>query len=127
MKLLVISDRDSVKQELTDLNLDFEYLDLRKGFPNEQLMDVYEIEKPELCRVVRQEIETINPDKIVVVGGLTDYVWLGTIVTRLFGQFNSWNGQRENAFGKTVLTINGNEVPLYAIYQTSDWRYVDEA
>ncbi|WP_331836133.1 hypothetical protein [Erysipelothrix piscisicarius] len=63
-------------------------------------MDVYEIEKPELCRVVRQEIESIHPDKIVVVGELTDYVWLGTIVTRLFGQFNSWNGQRENAFGK---------------------------
>ncbi|CAM2749314.1 hypothetical protein [Erysipelothrix tonsillarum] len=126
MKLLVISDRDSIKQEITDLKMDFEYLDLRRGFSNEQLMDVYENEKPELCRTVRDEIELINPDKIVVIGALEGYVWLGTIVTRLFGQFNSWNGQRDNEFGKTVLSINGKSVPLYAIYQTSDWGLVDE-
>lgn len=96
-------------------------LDLRKTeLTVKELMNVYEQIEPQLIVELRKEILEINPDEIIVVGDSEEYRWLGTIICRIFGQFNSWNGQRKNPFGVTVLSLNGKPVKTYAIDTLTD-------
>ena len=90
-KLLVLGDGPGLKNVLEEKGIDAHYIDLRKSYESEQIMDIYEVIAPEMCGVVREEILSLNPDKIVGVGRSKDYLWDATIVARLFGQFNSWH------------------------------------
>ncbi|CAM4314787.1 hypothetical protein H9L01_10300 [Erysipelothrix inopinata] len=121
-KYLVLADG-----EIGTVNLE-NYLtyDLRQGHKSKEIMDIYEVENPALCSTVREWIISHEPDAIIVVGRSEEYLWVATIVARLFGQFNSWNEQRSNPFGKTVIKVAGKDVELIAIESLSDWGYVDE-
>lgn len=124
MKTLIVSDGPL---NLEGLNLEGEvvHIDMRKGEDaSNNLMDMYESLKPAMIGALREEIKAVAPSRIVALGRLEGYVWNGTVVCRCFGQFNSWNGQRENAFGKTVLSIDGKPVELVAIESINDWNYV---
>lgn len=126
LKLLVLGDGLEIKDELVKMGIQADYIDLRKGHDSEEIMDIYEVIAPELCAVVRDEISHLAPDRIVVVGASADYRWDGTIVTRLFGQFNSWNNQRQNKFGKTVIQVAGKDVEVTAIDSLEDWAIAHE-
>lgn len=125
-KLLVLGDGPELKESLLKHDILAQYIDLRKGHESDEIMDIYEVVAPEMCGVVRQEILSMSPDKIVVVGRSKDYLWDATIVARLFGQFNSWNSQRENDFGHTVVKVGDKSVSLFAIESLEDWKYTDE-
>ena len=124
--LWVLGSGPELKDELLKHDIGAQYIDLRKGHDSDEIMDIYEQIAPEMCAVVRQEILSINPDKIVVVGRSKDYLWDGTIVARLFGQFNSWHTQWEDDFGHTVIKVGDKSVSLYAIESIKDWNYTDE-
>ena len=124
--LLVLGDGPELQTDLVKHEIKAQYIDLRKGYESNGIMDIYEVVAPELCGVVRQEILSINPDKIVVVGRSKDYLWDATIVARLFGQFNSWHTQWEDDFGHTVIKVGDKSVSLYAIGSLKDWAYTDE-
>ncbi len=124
--LLVLGDGPELQADLVKHEIKAQYIDLRKGYESNGIMDIYEVVAPELCGVVRQEILSINPDKIVVVGRSKDYLWDATIVARLFGQFNSWHTQWEDDFGHTVIKVGDKSVSLYAIESLKDWAYTDE-
>lgn len=126
-RILVLGDGQDLVEDLQELNLDFAYIDLRKGIQANEIMDIYESLHPEMITSLRSEIETYDFDRIVVVGKSAEYRWNGTIVTRIFGQFNSWLGQYQNPCGKTVIKVKGNETPLIAIDSMSDWSLVNEA
>ena len=124
MKTLIVSD-GLLNLEGLKLAGEVCHIDLRKNEDaSSNLMDMYESLKPEMIGVLREEIKALAPTRIVALGRLDGYVWNGTVVCRCFGQFNSWNGQRENAFGKTTLMIDGNAVELVAIESLNDWNYV---
>ena len=125
-KLLVLGDGPGLKNVLEEKGIDAHYIDLRKSYESEQIMDIYEVIAPEMCGVVREEILSLNPDKIVGVGRSKDYLWDATIVARLFGQFNSWHTQWEDDFGHTVIKVGDKSVPLYAIESLEDWEYTNE-
>lgn len=121
-KLLVIAEKEL---DLSFLTVDYTYLNMREPKDVVNLMDVYETIEPERCDIMRKEIETIAPDKIVVIGELEGYKWLATIVSRLFGRFNSWLGQYDADHGETEIVINGKTVPLFAFKSVEDWREFD--
>lgn len=125
-KLLVLGDGPELKEALLSNGIDAQYIDLRRSYESDEIMDIYEIVAPEMCGVVREEIISISPDKIVGVGRSKDYLWDATIIARLFGQFNSWHGQWENDFGHTLIKVDGKSVPLYAIASLEDWEYTNE-
>lgn len=123
MKTFIFGDGNGNESKFAELTDTHQYYDLRKGHDEvEVLMDLYESIHPEYIQTVREAILAFEPEQIVVIGRMEGYVWLGTIISRIFGQFNSWNNQRENAFGKTILTIQGKEVPLYTIESLEDWN-----
>ena len=119
LNLLIIGDGPC---DLPFVKEDYKYIDLRDDDRSNNLMDVFEKENPERSKELREEIQRLAPEKIVVLGELEGYRWLGTIVCRCFGQFNSWLGQYENDYGKTVLKINDREVPLLAMNSVDEWR-----
>lgn len=123
MKTLVVSDG---QLDISGLVVENALsLDLRKGEnPDVNLMDLYESVKPEMIQELRSEIIEIAPNKIVAVGRLDGYLWNGTVISRCFGQFNSWNDQRSNPFGKTIIKVSGVDVELIAIESLDDWNYV---
>lgn len=125
-KLLVISDGVEITSKLDSMNLDYQYIDLRKGVKSNEIMDIYETLHPEMIKDLRAEIEGLDFEEIVVIGASEEYKWNATIVTRIFGQFNSWLGQYQNDFGKTVIQVNGKDIPLTAINTIEDWSYVNE-
>ena len=125
-KLLVLGDGMGVVNSLNDKGIVAQYLDLRRGHETQEIMEIYEVVAPELCALVRDEITAYAPDRIVVVGASADYRWDATIVCRLFGQFNSWNTQRQNRFGKTVISVAGKDVELIAIDSMDDWDRAHE-
>ena len=61
-KLLVIAEKEL---DLSFLTVDYTYLNMREPKDVVNLMDVYETIEPERCDIMRKEIETIAPDKIV--------------------------------------------------------------
>lgn len=123
MKLLVVADGVLDVQGID--GYDTTYLNLRFNESSDSnLMDLYESIKPALISELRNEIVALKPDVIVSVGRLEGYLWNGTVISRCFGQFNSWNTQRSNPFGKTTLKIDGEDVVLYAIESLDDWNYV---
>ena len=89
-------------------------------------MDIYETLHPEMISELRADIESKDFDSILVVGASAGYRWNATIVTRIFGQFNSWLGQYSNPFGKTVIKVKGKDVPLLAIDKLEDWAMANE-
>ncbi|QIK69970.1 hypothetical protein G7062_06565 [Erysipelothrix sp. HDW6C] len=124
MKILVVGDGMNIAEEAKKKENVTEYLTLRRGHEDvSDIMEIFEVVEPSQVAVIRDEIKSIDPDKIVVVGRLDGYVWLGTVICRFFGQFNSWNEQRENPYGKTTLNINGKPVELIAIESLDDWAY----
>lgn len=127
MKRLIIGDGEAIQNEMKKQGYDAPYIDLRGGHQEvENLMDLYETLKPELIAKVREAIITESPDEIIVVGKLDGYLWLGTIITRFFGQFNSWNNQRENDYGVTTITIDEKPVKLYAVSQLEDYKSIEK-
>lgn len=125
MKVLVVTD-GPLDLSIIQTSDELVHIDLR-GNENKDinLMDLYEFEKPELIGPLRERVQSIAPDKIVSIGKLQGYGWNGTVICRCFGQFNSWLGQFENPYGKTILTINGKHVPTFALNEISDWKFVD--
>lgn len=123
MKTLIVSDG---QLDISGLVLENALsLELRKGEDSDvNLMDLYESLKPELIQELRSEIIEIAPQRIVAIGRLDGYLWNGTVISRCFGQFNSWNNQRSNPFGKTIIKVSGNDVELIAIESIEDWNYV---
>ena len=90
LNLLIIGDGPC---DLPFVKEDYKYIDLRDDDRCNNLMDVFEKENPERIKELREEIQRLDPERIVVLGELEGYRWLGTIVCRCFGQFNSWLGQ----------------------------------
>lgn len=125
-KILVLGDGLDLVPSIEKLEINFEYIDLRKGIEADEIMDIYETKHPEMIKSLRSEIESKTFDRIVVVGVSSEYRWLATIVTRTFGQFNSWLGQYQNPFAKTVISVDGKDVPLVAIDKLEDWDYTHE-
>lgn len=125
-KILVLGDGLDLVPSIEKLGINFEYIDLRKGIEADEIMDIYETKHPEMIKSLRSEIESKTFDRIVVVGVSSEYRWLATIVTRTFGQFNSWLGQYQNPFAKTVISVDGKDVPLVAIDKLEDWDYTHE-
>ena len=125
-RLLVLGDGKELQTTLLNKGVTFDYIDLRKGVEASEIMDIYETLHPEYIAELRSEIAAVNPDRMVVVGASDEYRWDGTIVCRIYGQFNSWNGQRGNKFGKTVLNVNGKEVGLIALDSVDDWDLAHE-
>ena len=127
MKRLIIGDGEAIQNEIKKQGYDAPYIDLRGGHQEvENLMDLYETMKPELITKVRETIIAESPDEIIVVGKLDGYLWLGTIITRFFGQFNSWNNQRENDYGVTTIIIDQKPVKLYAVSQLEDYKSIEK-
>ena len=125
MKTLLVSDGaldlSAIEGEVS------EHIDLRNSEDTSvNLMDLYESLKPEMIRSLREKIVAIKPERIVAVGKLEDYLWNGTVISRCFGQFNSWNNQRSNPFGKTIIKVDGEPVELIAIASLNDWEYVNQ-
>lgn len=125
-KLLVIGDGEKPVLDLDEKAVGYEYIDLRKGVVADEIMDIYETLHPEMIQSLRAEIESLDFDRIVVIGASEEYRWNATIVTRIFGQFNSWLGQYQNPFAKTVIQIKGKDIPLVAIDKIEDWNFVNE-
>lgn len=125
-KILILSDGLEIVKDLEKLDLNFEYIDLRKGVEASEIMDIYETLHPEMISELRADIESKDFDSILVVGASAGYRWNATIVTRIFGQFNSWLGQYSNPFGKTVIKVKGKDVPLLAIDKLEDWAMANE-
>lgn len=125
-KLLVIGDGEKPVLDLDKKAVGYEYIDLRKGVVADEIMDIYETLHPEMIQSLRAEIESLDFDRIVVIGASEEYRWNATIVTRIFGQFNSWLGQYQNPFAKTVIQIKGKDIPLVAIDKIEDWNFVNE-
>lgn len=125
-KILVLGDGLELREKLDGLNLNYDYIDLRKGIVANEIMDIYETLHPEMISALRSEIEQLQFDRIVVVGASAEYRWNGTIVTRIFGQFNSWLGQYQNPFAKTVIQIKGHDVPVLVIDKIEDWGMAHE-
>lgn len=122
MKILVVGDGPINEEELVSLGNEIEYLDLRRGLEEgTNLLDSYQDSHPELIPGVRNTIKDINPDKIVVLGRLEGYLWVGTVVCRFFGQFNSWLDQWHNPYGITEIMVGERKVKLYAIESLADW------
>ena len=88
--LLVLGDGPELQADLVKHEIKAQYIDLRKGYESNGIMDIYEVVAPELCGVVRQEILSINPDKIVVVGRSKDYLWDATIVAYAIESLKDW-------------------------------------
>lgn len=127
MKRLIIGDGEAIQNEMKKQGYDAPYIDLRGGHQEvENLMDLYETLKPELITKIRETIIAESPDEIIVVGKLDGYLWLGTIITRFFGQFNSWNNQRENDYGVTTITIDEKPVKLYAVSRLEDYKSIEK-
>ena len=127
MKRLIIGDGEAIQNEIKKQGYDAPYIDLRGGHQEvENLMDLYETMKPELITKVRETIIAEGPDETIVVGKLDGYLWLGTIITRFFGQFNSWNNQRENDYGVTTIIIDQKPVKLYAVSQLEDYKSIEK-
>lgn len=125
MKILVVGDGHMEISNFLSSEHFVEYLDLRGSEDsNINLMDLYESVKPELIGNLRNEIINRSPEMIVSVGGLEGYGWTGTVVCRSFGQFNSWLGQYGNPIGKTVLKVDGRDVPMVALTDVEDWNLV---
>ena len=125
-KILVLGDGLELREKLDGLNLNYDYIDLRKGIVANEIMDIYETLHPEMISALRSEIEQLQFDRIVVIGASAEYRWNGTIVTRIFGQFNSWLGQYQNPFAKTVIQIKGHDVPVLVIDKIEDWGMAHE-
>lgn len=125
-KILIIGDGLEASEALASLGVDYEYIDLRKGVGSNEIMDIYETLHPEMISSLRAEIEALAFDRIVVIGASEEYRWNATIVTRIFGQFNSWLGQYQNPFAKTVIQVKGKDVPLIAIDKIEDWGMAHE-
>ena len=125
-KILVLGDGLELREKLDGLNLNYDYIDLRKGIVASEIMDIYETLHPEMISALRSEIEQLQFDRIVVIGASAEYRWNGTIVTRIFGQFNSWLGQYQNPFAKTVIQIKGHDVPVLVIDKIEDWGMAHE-
>lgn len=124
--VLVLGDGLNLQDQLDHLNINYKYIDLRKGVEANEIMDIYETLHPEMIGALRAEIESLDFDRIVVIGASEEYRWNGTIVTRIFGQFNSWLGQYGNAFGQTVIQVKGKDVPVLVIDRIEDWGIADE-
>lgn len=123
MKTLLVYD--GLKDSVDNVEGVDAILDLRRDkIENINLMDLYESVHPEMIGILRQEIIDMAPQRIVALGRLEEYLWNGTVISRCFGQFNSWNTQRSNPFGKTIISVNGNPVELIAIESLADWNYV---
>ncbi len=109
-----------------DLPLNAEYIDMSYGYEVDELMDLYEKIKPELCDSLRKAVTKGQYDRIVGLGESMEYKWNATVIARLFGQFTSWHGQWKNPYGKNTLTINGKKTDIYAIRDLNDYNlYVE--
>ncbi|AMC93229.1 hypothetical protein AOC36_04355 [Erysipelothrix larvae] len=118
MKLLITYDRNHNECVACD---GIETLDLRHTQLNvDELMSVYESIEPELISWLRSTLIEKSPDAIIAVGKSDEYRWIGTIICRVCGQFNSWNGQRRNPMGVTELTLNGKVMKVVAIDSFDD-------
>lgn len=126
MKYLVLANGLDVKQRLIEMGVECNFIDLSFGKKVDEVMPFYETENPEYIERLRKLIESYAPRKIVVIGKSEGYRWDGTVVCRVFGQFNSWLGQYDDAFGRTTLSILERPSELTAIDYVEDWHYVTE-
>lgn len=121
MSILVCYDDLNVK--VKELQEGEQALNLRiTDVENQELLEIYESSEPDKIAILRDKINEINPDEIIVIGRSEGYRWLGTLVCRIYGQFNSWLGQYENRMGVTTLKINNKEVTVKAYDTIEDWR-----
>lgn len=126
MKILVVGDGELDLSIFQKQNKDVLYLNLREGLEKDSnLLDSYQDDHPDLIPKVRHQINQIAPDKIVALGRLEGYLWVGTVICRFFGQFNSWIDQWSNPYGVTELKVADKLIKLYAIKSLEDWSVTE--
>ena len=117
-KLLIISDNIL---DLSFIKEEYDFLNIRNVDDKDILMKVYS-ENPERASALRKEIETLAPNRILVIGEMGEYIWLATVLSSLFGKFNAWLGQYEQEFAETIIKVNDKETPMLAIKSLKDFE-----
>lgn len=118
-RLLVIAEHDL---KLGFLKEKYDFMKLRKKGDGDHMLKVFEEEDTYRIITLKERIEKLMPDRIVVIGELKDYRWLATVVCRACGNFNSWVADHGNAYGSTHLDIKGEKISLKAFDSLKDWR-----
>lgn len=118
-RLLVIAENDL---RLPFVKEKFDFIKLRRKGDLNHMMEVFEMQDTYRIVALKEKIEKMNPERIVVIGKLKDYRWLATVVCRACGNFHSWISDHMNSYGTTHLKIKGEDVKLLAFDSLKDWR-----
>lgn len=109
--LLILSDQ---ALDLSFVNEDYDFIKLYKKSEDEILLDTL-AQDSDRTRALKATIEDYKPERILVVGEMGEYLWLGTVLSSLFGKFNAWLGQYDQDYASTEIKVDGHQVPLLAI------------